>query len=326
MKILSTGRYPSEETKRKMSENNAMNYENFRKKVSDGVKKSYENNHELKNLRRDSMIGREISEHTKEKNYASGRWLRPEEKNEFSVYCEKVKQITEENFTKYFYQIPNGKKRSREYHLDHKFSTSAGYRLGLSEEVIGHYKNLEIVFHSINESKGAKCSITLHKLFTEIQQSEYPIETHKLFCGGAYGHISHPFEDFGLTMQDLRDMINTTVNGSFGPENFVQEKCVSGDTIVELEKRGHTTIKELVENRYEDSVLSQKSNGDLEFMPVLDWCNNGPTKEWLEIETEDDKVIRVTPNHRIFANGVDIKAEELQIGDVLATANYTKGK
>lgn len=140
--------------------------------------------------------------------------------------------------------------------------------------------------------------------------------------GGAYGHLQHPFDDFKLTMADLKDMINTTVNGAFGPENFVQEKCVSGDTIVELEKRGKRTIKELVERRYEDSVLSQKTNGEIEFMPVIDWVNNGPTEEWIEIETEDGKVIRVTPNHRIFANGVDIKAEELQVGDVLSVANY----
>jgi len=45
-----------------------------------------------------------------------------------------------------------------------------------------------------------------------------------LLEGGAYGHLSHPFEDFGLTMSDLQDMITTTVNGAFGPENFVQEK------------------------------------------------------------------------------------------------------
>lgn len=42
--------------------------------------------------------------------------------------------------------------------------------------------------------------------------------------GGAYGHISHPFEDVGLTMGDLREMISATVEGAFGPENFVQEK------------------------------------------------------------------------------------------------------
>lgn len=42
--------------------------------------------------------------------------------------------------------------------------------------------------------------------------------------GGAYGHLQHPFDDFKLTMADLKDMINTTVDGAFSPENFVQEK------------------------------------------------------------------------------------------------------
>jgi hypothetical protein len=42
--------------------------------------------------------------------------------------------------------------------------------------------------------------------------------------GGAYGHLTHPFEDMNLTMADIHDMINATVNGAFGPENFVQEK------------------------------------------------------------------------------------------------------
>ena len=42
--------------------------------------------------------------------------------------------------------------------------------------------------------------------------------------GGAYGHLSHPFEDMELTMGDLEDMIKATVEGAFGSENFVQEK------------------------------------------------------------------------------------------------------
>jgi hypothetical protein len=58
-----------------------------------------------------------------------------------------------------------------------------------------------------------------------------------LFEGGAYGHISHPFEDFGLTMADLQNMINTTVNGAFGPENFVQEKT-DGQNILISWKNG----------------------------------------------------------------------------------------
>ena len=39
-----------------------------------------------------------------------------------------------------------------------------------------------------------------------------------------YGHLNHPFEDIDLTMNDIMDMINSTVYGSFSPDNFVQEK------------------------------------------------------------------------------------------------------
>jgi hypothetical protein len=45
-----------------------------------------------------------------------------------------------------------------------------------------------------------------------------------IFEGGAYGHLAHPFEDMDLTMTDLHNMIQSTVSGAFGPENFVQEK------------------------------------------------------------------------------------------------------
>jgi hypothetical protein len=45
-----------------------------------------------------------------------------------------------------------------------------------------------------------------------------------IFEGGAYGHLNHPFEDIGLTFLDLEEMLMATVNGAFGPENFVMEK------------------------------------------------------------------------------------------------------
>ena len=41
---------------------------------------------------------------------------------------------------------------------------------------------------------------------------------------GAYGHLSHPFEDMDLTMDDLEQLIKTTVAGAFEPQNFVLEK------------------------------------------------------------------------------------------------------
>jgi len=62
-------------------------------------------------------------------------------------------------------------------------------------------------------------------------------EEYTLNEGGAYGHLNHPFEDFGLTFADLKQMIETTVNGAFGPENFVQEKT-DGQNIMISWKNG----------------------------------------------------------------------------------------
>jgi len=42
--------------------------------------------------------------------------------------------------------------------------------------------------------------------------------------GGAYGHLSHPFDNRDLTFADLEEMINITINSAFTADNFVQEK------------------------------------------------------------------------------------------------------
>jgi hypothetical protein len=72
----------------------------------------------------------------------------------------------------------------------------------------------------------------------KLSQKELAVdESYAINEGGAYGHLSHPFEDFGLTMQDLSDMIRTTVNGAFSPDNFVQEKT-DGQNIMVSWKNG----------------------------------------------------------------------------------------
>jgi len=68
------------------------------------------------------------------------------------------------------------------------------------------------------------------KLFEQwVADNRHPFSFEKktqtpLFEGGAYGHLNHPFDDIDLTMNDMMDMINSTVYGSFSPDNFVQEK------------------------------------------------------------------------------------------------------
>ncbi|MFM2009980.1 MAG: hypothetical protein RLZZ479_371 [Bacteroidota bacterium] len=141
----------------------------------------------------------------------------------------------------------------------------------------------------------------------------------KINEGGAYGHLSHPFEDIDLSMQDIKDMISAAVNGSFGPENFTQEKCLSGDTIVSLKSKGLISIKDLVESKIEDDILTSNELGEISYQPIMDWVENEEATEWIEIETEDGQIIRTTPNHRIYVNGFDLRADEIKEGDEVLT-------
>lgn len=66
-------------------------------------------------------------------------------------------------------------------------------------------------------------SLLENQLLVTSMDDYYP-QTDAENCGGAYGHLMHPFEDMNLSMTDVKNMITSTIDGAFGPENFVQEK------------------------------------------------------------------------------------------------------
>jgi len=88
---------------------------------------------------------------------------RGDERDEFERYQELVRILSNKNYQTYFKEIPNAKKRSRDYHLDHKFSISEGFRRNIPVEIISHYSNFEIMHGRLNESKGTKSSISLRE-------------------------------------------------------------------------------------------------------------------------------------------------------------------
>jgi hypothetical protein len=90
--------------------------------------------------------------------------------------------------------------------------------------------------------------------------------------GGAYGHIKHPFEDIGLTMSDLREMIEITVNGGFRPENFVQTKTDGQNIMISwkdgklIAARNKSHLKNAGENALDSTALANlfAGRGDIE--------------------------------------------------------------
>lgn len=135
--------------------------------------------------------------------------------------------------------------------------------------------------------------------------------------GGASGHMSHPFDDRDLTFGDFKKIIDAGLRGELNFEEDPTEKCLSGDSMLTLRNHGKISIKEVVDNKYQDDILSIDEIGNLVWLPIIDWFNNGFADEWLLIELEDGRTLTVTPNHRIFTDSGDIKAEYLNVGDEL---------
>jgi hypothetical protein len=80
----------------------------------------------------------------------------------FSIYENIVRRIslnTNEFYTKHI--------SSKEYHIDHCYSISEGYKNGIEPWIIGSPINLRLIPKGINLSKGIKSSITLLDLYKE---------------------------------------------------------------------------------------------------------------------------------------------------------------
>tara|TARA_R110000868_G_scaffold45375_2_gene150553 strand:- start:2265 stop:3560 length:1296 start_codon:yes stop_codon:yes gene_type:complete len=93
-----------------------------------------------------------------------------------------------------------------------------------------------------------------------------------LFEGGAYGHLSHPFDDMNLSLGDLHQMIKDTINGAFGPENFVQEKTDGQNLMISwkngklIAARNGSHIKNAGKNALDISSIAEMfaGRGDIE--------------------------------------------------------------
>jgi len=93
-----------------------------------------------------------------------GHWIKPEDKNDFDHYRQKVWKETKKQP---LYLLENIEKRGRgfdEYHLDHRYSIFQGFKDYIPIHIIGGIKNLEMIIARDNLIKGRKCSVTLNEI------------------------------------------------------------------------------------------------------------------------------------------------------------------
>jgi len=104
------------------------------------------------------------SEECKHKSYVYRMKKDPSLLKEYKRYCRKVEIETRKSVNIYKDKIYNYNLRGYDYHLDHRFSMLDGFNNNVLPEIVGHWKNFEILSKFENESKGGKSSITLNEL------------------------------------------------------------------------------------------------------------------------------------------------------------------
>lgn len=133
--------------------------------------------------------------------------------------------------------------------------------------------------------------------------------------GGGFGHLNSPHHVGSFTLGQLTEIITNAFTGKI---ESVAEKCLSGDSIIVVDGE-NKSIKEVVDDNIGENILSYNVETDsFEEKPILNRVNNGIIEDWIVIETEDGKEIKVTPSHRIYTkNRGYVKAEELTTNDLL---------
>lgn len=89
----------------------------------------------------------------------------PKDIPEYELYRRKVWQISNQQFNEHYYLInPHNLSRGYYYHLDHKYSIQQGWYNNVPPEIIGGWKNLQILPAKQNKRKSYKCSVTLEDI------------------------------------------------------------------------------------------------------------------------------------------------------------------
>jgi hypothetical protein len=112
----------------------------------------------------------ESSEKYRNRMEELGIWIVSDLVDDFRKYRTLVARYTNESIILFGDFVENLELRSKNYHLDHKYSIKMGFLNDIDPKIIGSVVNFEIVPAKINLIKKAKCSISKTQLLKNYQQ------------------------------------------------------------------------------------------------------------------------------------------------------------
>ena len=114
--------------------------------------------------------------------------------------------------------------------------------------LVGKFKNKKMKVKNIGKDKHGMPTINGRKATTFRYGKEvnaFNEQKELLLMGGAYGHMAHPFDDYGLTFGELKDIIDLGLQGKLDKEEAVTEKldgqnimisCIDGKAVAARNK------------------------------------------------------------------------------------------
>ena len=97
--------------------------------------------------------------------------------------------------------------------------------------LVGRFKNKKMKVKSIGKDEHGMPTINNRKIVTFRKLKE---EKELLLMGGAYGHMAHPFDDYGLTFGELKDIIDLGLQGKLDKEEAVTEKLDGQNIMISM--------------------------------------------------------------------------------------------
>ena len=102
--------------------------------------------------------------------------------------------------------------------------------------------------------------------------------------------------------------------------------CLEKKTKILLSDGSTKSIGEIVDNKLDVECLGKDKNGEIVSTKILNWFNNGKTKDWLKVSYERRGfgtqgsyfgALKCTPNHKIFSPAFNkyVEAKSLHVGD-----------
>lgn len=124
----------------------------------------------------------------------------------------------------------------------------------------------------------------------------------KLFEGGAYGHLMHPYENFDLKFSELKEIINGFIKGGFGEKNLIKEK-IDGVNIFFTIKNNELRIARNKTHLKNYGKLSLNRERFIEFLEK----NNIPTELYIKMYDELENALFSLGEsylNKVFQDGV----------------------